>query len=123
VKMRGLTPLHQLPAKPCCQRIEFLNRHDGGGPVALHGEDACRGRHLEDQVPIIGNGHEPVQGWSANDGIEGEVNFRNFELHVLCAEVDLRPECDWQGDGPYRVNGIRAHSGLDSEICRCLNDA
>jgi hypothetical protein len=32
-------------------------------------------------------------------------------LHVLRAEVHLRPERDRQGDGPHRVNGIWAHSG------------
>jgi hypothetical protein len=91
--------------------MELLNRHDGSGSVALHGEDACRGWHLEDQVLVMGNGHEPVQGRSAYDGIEGEVNLRNFEQHVFRAEVHLRPECDRQGDSPHRVNGIRAHSG------------
>jgi hypothetical protein len=59
----------------------------------------------------VGNGHEPVQCRSADDGVEGEVNFRNFELHVLSAEVVLRPESNRQGDGPYRVHGIRARSG------------
>jgi hypothetical protein len=91
--------------------MQFLNRRHGSGPVALHGEDACRGRHLEDQVPVMGNSHEPVQSRSANNGIEREVHLRNFELHVLRAEVHLGPECDRQGDGSYRVNGIWAHSG------------
>jgi hypothetical protein len=59
----------------------------------------------------MGNGHEPVQGRPANDGVEGEVNFRNFELYVLNAEAVLRPESDRQGDGPYREHGIRANSG------------
>jgi hypothetical protein len=110
--------------------VEFFNRHDGSCPVALDGEDACRRKHLQDQVAVMGNGHEPIQDRSADDGVEGEVNFRHFELHVLSAEVVLRPEGDRQGDGPYRVNGIRAHSGngrdgasLDSRICRCLNAA
>jgi hypothetical protein len=42
----------------------------------------------------MGNGHEPVQGRSANDGVEGKVNLRNLELHVLGAEVVLRPKCN-----------------------------
>jgi hypothetical protein len=74
--------------------MELLDRHDGGGPVALDGEDACWRRHLQDQVPVMGNGHEPVQGWSANDGIEREVNFCYLELHVLGSEVVFRPKCD-----------------------------
>jgi hypothetical protein len=59
----------------------------------------------------MGNGHEPVQSRSANDGIEGEVHLRNFELHILRAEVHLHPERDRQLDGPHRVNGIWAHPG------------
>jgi hypothetical protein len=54
------------------------------------------------------NGHEPVQSRSANDGVEGEVHFRNFKLDILRAEVHLRPERDRQGNGPYLVNRIRA---------------
>jgi hypothetical protein len=49
----------------------------------------------------MGNGHEPVQGQPANDGIEGEVNLHDIELDVLCAEVLLGPECyqecGWEG--------------------------
>jgi hypothetical protein len=59
----------------------------------------------------MGHGHEPVQGRPANDGVEGEVNFRNLELDVLSAEVVLRPKCDRQGDRPCRVHRIRPHSG------------
>jgi hypothetical protein len=39
----------------------------------------------------MGNGHEPVQGRPANDGIEREVNLCNVELDVLSAEVLLSP--------------------------------
>jgi hypothetical protein len=60
--------------------------------------------------------NEVVQSWSANDGIEGEAHFRNFELDVLRAEVHLHPERDRHGNGPHRVNGIWDHSG---EWARC----
>src|SRR5688572_21818281 len=59
----------------------------------------------------MGNGHEPVQGRPANDGIERKVNFRNVELDVLSAEVLLRPECNREYDAPKRVHRLRAHSG------------
>jgi hypothetical protein len=91
--------------------MQFFYRRHGGGLVTLHGEDSCRGRYLEDQVPIMGNSHEPVQGRSANDGVEWEVQLRNFELYVLYVEVYLCPERDQQGDGPHWVDGMRAHSG------------
>jgi hypothetical protein len=58
----------------------------------------------------MGNGHEPVQSQPANDGIEWEVHLRNIELYVLSTEVFLSPECDRQGDGPHRVDGMWAHS-------------
>jgi hypothetical protein len=48
----------------------------------------------------MGNGHEPVQGRPANDGVEGEVNLRDVELDVLCAEVFLGPECYRECDAP-----------------------
>jgi hypothetical protein len=118
-------------ASPAASAWSFSTAMMAAVRLLLNGEDACRGWHLEDQVPVMGNGHESVQSWFAYDGIEGEVNLRNFELHVLRAEVHLRPECDRQGDGPHRVNGIWAHSGewardgasLDSGICRCFNAA
>ena len=110
--------------------MKLLNRRNSSSPVTLHGEDSYKGWHLEDQIPIMDNGHEPVQGRSANDGIEGEAHLRNIELNVLCAEVLLGPEHHRQGDGPHRIDRMRTHSGewrdgssLDSGIYSCLNAA
>jgi hypothetical protein len=58
----------------------------------------------------MGNGHEPVQGRPANDGIEREVNLRNIELNVLCAEVFLCPECNRELDAPKGIHRLSAHS-------------
>jgi hypothetical protein len=90
----------------CRQGVQLLDSCKRSGMVAPHGEDPIRGRHLEDQVLVMGNGHEPVQGWPANDGIEGEVDLRNVELNVLCAEVLLGPECT-PVEGPLRRMGER----------------
>jgi hypothetical protein len=79
--------------------------------VASHGEDPGWRRHLEDQIPVMGNGHEPVQGMPANDDIEWEVNLRNVELDVLRAEVFLCPECNWEHDAPKGIHRLHAHSG------------
>jgi hypothetical protein len=59
----------------------------------------------------MGNGHEPVQGRPANDGIEREVNLRNVELDVLSAEVFLSPECNRECDAPKGIHRLRTHSG------------
>jgi hypothetical protein len=59
----------------------------------------------------MGNGHEPVQGRPANDGIEGEVNLRGVELDVLYAEGLLGPECYRECDAPKGIHQLRAHSG------------
>jgi hypothetical protein len=59
----------------------------------------------------MGNGHEPVQGRPANDGIEGEVNLCDVELDVLCAEVFLGPECNRERDSPEGIHRLWAHSG------------
>jgi hypothetical protein len=59
----------------------------------------------------MGNGHEPVQGRPANDGIEREVKLRYVELDVLSAEVLLGPEYNWECDAPKGIHRLRAHSG------------
>ena len=82
--------------------MQFLNCSDGSSAVTPHGEDTGRGRHLQDQIPVMGNGHEAVESRPANDGIEREVHLRNIELDALCAEVLLGPERDRQSDAPQR---------------------
>jgi hypothetical protein len=90
--------------------MQLLDSDKRSGAIAPHGEDPSRGWHLEDQVPVMGNGHEPVQGRPANDGIEREVNLRNVELDVLSAEVLLSPECNRECDAPKGIYRLRAHS-------------
>jgi hypothetical protein len=91
--------------------MQLLYGYKCGGTVTLHGEDPSRGWHLEDQIPVMGNGHEPVQGWPANDGVEGEVDFRNVENDVLRAEVHLSSECNRECDAPKGIHRLWAHSG------------
>jgi hypothetical protein len=91
--------------------VQLLDSRHRSDAVAPHGEDACRGRHLEDQIPVMGNGHEPVQGRPADDGVEGEANLRNVELDVLGAEVLLRPKCNWERYAPKGIHRLSAHSG------------
>jgi hypothetical protein len=91
--------------------MKLLDSRKRCGVVALHGEDPSRGQHLEDQIPIMDNGHEPVQGRPANDGIEGEVNLHDVELDVLCAEVFLGPKCNRECEAPKGIHRLRAHSG------------
>jgi hypothetical protein len=91
--------------------MQLLDSCKRSGAVAPHSEDPRRGRHLEDQVPVMGNGHELVQGRPANDGIEREVNLHNVELNILSAEVLLSPECNWECDAPKVLHRLRAHSG------------
>jgi hypothetical protein len=90
--------------------MQLLNCRHGSVPVTLHDEDPCWGRHLEDQIPVMGNGHEPVQSRPANNGIEWEVDLHNIELNILCAEFFRHPERDRLGDGPHRVDEMWAHS-------------
>jgi hypothetical protein len=91
--------------------MQLLDSCKRSRAVAPHGEDPSRGRYLEDQVLVMGNGHESVQSWPANDGIEREVNLRNVELNVLSAEVLLSPECNRECDAPKGIHRLRAHSG------------
>jgi hypothetical protein len=90
--------------------VQLLDGRKCSDAVAPHGEDPGWRWHLEDQIPIMGNGHESVQGRPANDGIEREVNLRNVELDVLCAEVFLCPECNQERDAPKGIHQLSAHS-------------
>jgi hypothetical protein len=101
-----------------------------GGAVTLHGEDPSGGRHLEDQVPIMGNGHEPVQGWPPDNGVKREVDLRDVKLDVFCTEVLFRPKCNRERYAPEGVYGLRAYPGKwrdgpsrDPGTCSCLNAA
>jgi hypothetical protein len=58
----------------------------------------------------MGNGHEPVQGQSADDGVEGEVNLRDVELDILRAEVLLGTECYRECDALKWIHQLWAHS-------------
>ena len=89
--------------------MQSLNCSDGSGAVTPHGEDTGRGRDLQDQVPVMGDGHEAIESRPANDGVEREVHLRNIELNALCAEVLLGPERDRQCDAPQRV--------MDKSLC------
>jgi hypothetical protein len=108
---RGVPPPVIRASGFCRQGVQLLDSYKRSGSVAPHGEDPSRGRHLEDQVPIMGNVHEPVQGRPANDGIEREVNLRNVELDVLSAEVLLNPKCNRECDAPKGIHRLRAHFG------------
>jgi hypothetical protein len=76
----------------------------------MHAEDSRGGWHLEDQVPIMGNGHEPVQSRSPDDGVKGEVDLRDVELDVLHTKVFLCPKCNWERNAPEGIHGLRAYS-------------
>jgi hypothetical protein len=102
---RGVLSLVIRASSFCRQGVQLLDGGERSRAVASHGKDPNRGRHLEDQIPIMGNGHEPVQGWPANDGIEWEVNLRNIELDVLSAEVLIGPECNQECDAPKGYTG------------------
>jgi hypothetical protein len=58
----------------------------------------------------MGNGHESVQGRPANDGVEGEVDFRHVKDDVLRAEVLLSFEGNRECDAPQGLHRLWAHS-------------
>jgi hypothetical protein len=94
----------------CRQGMQLLQSRKCSGTVAPHGEDPGRRWHIEDQIPVMGNGHKLVQGRPTNDGIEWEVNLRNVELDVLSVEVLLGPECYQECDAPEGIHRLWAHS-------------
>jgi hypothetical protein len=70
---QGVPPYVVRASSFCRQGVQLLHSRKHSGAVTPHGEVPGWGRHLEDQIPVMGNGHESVQGWPANDGIEWEV--------------------------------------------------
>jgi hypothetical protein len=52
----------------------------------------------------MGHRHKLVQSWSAQNGIEQEVDLRDIVEDALLTEVLSRPECDWEGDTPMWHN-------------------
>jgi hypothetical protein len=63
-----------------------------------------------DQVPIVGDGHELVQGWPTNDGIEGEVDLHDVKDDALHTVVLRRPERHEEGDATMRDDRARSHT-------------
>jgi hypothetical protein len=63
---RGVPPSVVRASSFCRQGVQLLHSRKRSGAVTPHGEDPGWRRHLEDQIPVMGNGHEPVQGWPAN---------------------------------------------------------
>jgi hypothetical protein len=108
---RGVPPSVVRASSFRCQGVQLLHSRKRSGTVALHGEDPGWRQHLEDQIPVMSNGHESVQGRPGNDGIEREVNLRNVKLDVLCAEVFLCPKCNRERDAPKGIHQLITHSG------------
>jgi hypothetical protein len=59
---------------------------------------AIGGWHLQDQVSKVSDRHKLVQGWPAQNGVEGEADLCDVNQDALCAEVLGCPECDWERD-------------------------
>jgi hypothetical protein len=92
------------------QRLELFQHGNTGREVSVDLDDMIGRWHLQDQVPVVGNGHELVQSQPANDGIEGEVDLHNVEDDALRAVVLKRPERHSEGDATARNDGARAHT-------------
>jgi hypothetical protein len=56
------------------------------------------------------NGHELVQGWLADDGVEGLVDHRDVKDDALRAVVLRHPEYHRDRDAAVRDDGARARS-------------
>jgi hypothetical protein len=76
-----------------------------GEAISIDLDDVIGRRHLQDQVPVVGHDHELVQGWPAEDGIEGEVDMHDVEDDALRVVVLRRPECHWEGDATVWDDG------------------
>jgi hypothetical protein len=73
--------------------MELLKCKDACSVVSADLDDNFGRWHLHDQVPVLGNNHELVQGRHAQDGVEGEVDLYDIEEDALCAVVLRHPEC------------------------------
>jgi hypothetical protein len=93
-----------------CQRLKLLQRRDISGAVSTNLDDTIGQQHLQDQVPIVGNGHELVWGRPVKDGVEGEVDLNDVKDDALYAVVLRHPECHREGDATMCDDGARTHS-------------
>jgi hypothetical protein len=102
--------------------LELFQRGNTDRAVSADLDDTVGRCHLRDQVPVVSDSHELVQGRPANDGIEGEVDLRDIKDNALRVVVLSRPECDsayphCTGDGARRRSKLVKDS---SSIPRCL---
>jgi hypothetical protein len=58
----------------------------------------------------MGNGHELVQGWPADDSVEGETDLHNVKDDALRAVVHWCPEHHCDGDANAWDDRARAHT-------------
>jgi hypothetical protein len=84
--------------------------YDTYSAMSMDLDDVVGCRHLKDQVPIVGNGHELVHGHPAQDSIEGEADLYNIEEGTICVVVLWCPKHHREGDTTTQHNGHRAHS-------------
>jgi hypothetical protein len=92
-----------------CQRLKLLQSRNTDRAVSADLDDTTGRQHLQDQVPIVGNVHELVHGWLADDGIEREADLRDVKDDALCAVVLKRPERHREGEATTRNYGAQAH--------------
>ena len=53
--------------------------HEGVREGAAHGDDAIRSRHLQLEVGVVGDRHEPGIAWPPQDGVVGPEKVHHLE--------------------------------------------
>jgi hypothetical protein len=93
-----------------CQCLVLFQRRNANGAVSTDLDDTVGRWHLQDQVPVVGDGHELVQGWPIDDGMEGDVDLRDVKDDALRVVVLRRTEHHLEGDATAQNNRAQAHT-------------
>jgi hypothetical protein len=94
----------------CHQSLELLKCRDACSVVSADLDDVVECRHLQNQVTVVGDGHELVQGRPTQNSIEGEVDLRDVKEDALHAVVLRHLKYHQEGDATARHNGHQTHS-------------
>jgi hypothetical protein len=110
--------------------VQLLNNRNRSGAVTPHGEDPSRGRYLEDQIPVIGNGHDRYRADLPMMALKGRLTSATLNWTFSVRKFSSIPNVTgsailprgYTGCGPTLENR-REGPSQDPGICSYLNAA
>jgi hypothetical protein len=82
-----------------------------GGPDSY---DTVGAWHLELEVCVVGDRHEPGAAWAPKDGVVCSMEFDHFESESLLSEVGGSAKADRQVDSPDGLCSLSWHDPMEA---------